>query len=1433
MTKVFSFVRGFTRLFLLALGVMVTLVACSSGQDVGSTSPSGVISANPSARGGGTQERVGGIDPGGTARTDTDILSAFVGFTRDSQARGGSRINIAPGDIDVAEAIDDTGSATTAGALVIQGGSQGLRQREYINQEALRQVGSAYAYARSTGRVETRSEGLAGFAVVPGRPNLGKDSHINIVTSLEADGFVPEDSVDLAYPEFSQTQALVRLLVTVGSDTRTVEVLCADADACTVMEVNAATDLTVTANTEYKALGRVYGAGSNLRFVDEDVVGTGTDADNGAGEGVIALINGLRDNNESRTMVGTHGIAPEATLSIRAADSGIVGDVVKVVQDSQSAGNAQRGNVIIIDRDLALDYSTVPLVEGAVGQVFSFDDGDFDNTDADKLSAYVTRLERGRFTVPTDSSLDAFSAFTVSVDSLEFVNGETEDFDAGVHTADTEGLYRLPAGTVVDGRTLTDAEDVLLEVGDTFTLPAGGGEVTLPSALLDAQGNPVYGQEAQNRELVRQLVGGYYGATGNNDILGAMLDNMLAHNARNQDIYILEAGITGALNEQSSFSGLPIIMEALAQDRRRAVQGIIDRAVAASDGLAYDATAQTLTFSDGRQSFVITGVTTDPIGAVTVTSAELVGSDSAYSQVMVRLTLTPDDGATTTRNVVVDAANARSMQSVLPYSLLVTDADYDASAASSQCGAIAQDYCIAAPHTYTYHNTNTDAADDSGDSSHAPAALVAGGVALMQQIFEGQLTSAEIVDRLLRTASQNFDLDGDGANDYVNEKASKDVTVGDLATAAERFGQGLLDLECAVRPVFATGDDVRCRQHALAQAQADCLARGWGWNSDINQCVTATSVGAADSCMDDNLEFRDGACRATVALCTTLGQVYDGSRNNQRCVATGAGCPTGQGVRMVDRMVNSATVVDRVCYDLAGEIDNDDRTKTVNEGAQGCHLAGRVYLQVEAGGEIARSSCIATGADCPERKGVDTSDVIVNTLTVPGRRCVVTTGEGDSLQPAVATETTCMDAGLGFDGTDCVTRAVCSAGQSYVAADNTCADAEPMAQSDCSNQGKILNLGAADVDNDNRCVDSVAQCDVGETLGNTTGTMQSCVDADGICTGSMGYDAITKECVMTPTRVTQCTSLGRILGTSASTTANVDGCVANAAACATDFAAQDGACIAKIECVRLGRGYDGTDKECATATQASCLAASDDSVLNMAGDACLTSRFNCDAGQAAIGDTTDGFACAAKVDCLDDNRGYNSAERQCIVATTVQHCRDAADGALFDPDTTNNCVANASACDGTRVQGMTMMDEHACITVDECRTGMITTAGIGNVNTPGAVLPGNKECQMANAVNCAAFGGRDFDVSAGCSMNMAVVGECTDSSVTFVSGVGCTTACPTDTQGYDTSVGDCVDPTEAIHCQARVRVYKPTDVTNPDGGGTCVGTSVDGCECLR
>ena len=56
--------------------------------------------------------------------------------------------------------------------------------------------------------------------------------------------------------------------------------------------------LTSPQTTEYAPIGRVYGSGSNLQFIDERTIGANTD--NGAGEGVIALINGLRDPRQAR-----------------------------------------------------------------------------------------------------------------------------------------------------------------------------------------------------------------------------------------------------------------------------------------------------------------------------------------------------------------------------------------------------------------------------------------------------------------------------------------------------------------------------------------------------------------------------------------------------------------------------------------------------------------------------------------------------------------------------------------------------------------------------------------------------------------------------------------------------------------------------------------------------------------------------------------------------------------------------------------------------------------------------------------------------------------------------------------------------------------------------------------------------------------------------
>ena len=535
---------------------------------------------------------------------------------------------------------------------------------------------------------------------------------------------------------------------------------------------------------------------------------------------------------------------------------------------------------------------------------------------------------------------------------------------------------------------------------------------------------------------------------------------------------------------------------------------------------------------------------------------------------------------------------------------------------------------------------------------------------------------------------------------------------------------------------------------------------------------------------------------------TGLGQIYDG--NAIRCVESGSDCPTGQGIS-IDANGNM------LCYTL--ELDNNERDTTQNQGAQGCHRAGRAYTQVETGGQIVNNSCVALSA-CPNGQGVNTDNVIVMAMEVAGARC------------DTANVNTCHNAGLGFDGTMCAERALCTAEQMYNTDNNTCVDTPPTQASECSSQGKILNLGETNADDDNRCVQSVAECNIGDT---TNAMGDTCVDATGICLAPQGYDATTRQCVAEPTRIIECTSIGRILGTMTSTTTSTEGCVANAAACATEYVALDGACVGKVECVRLGQGYDASTKTCvSTGLMADdCYAASTDAVLNLAGNTCLPSRFDCDANQVAIGDTSAGFACQDKSVCLTSNQGYDNAERQCanVAAATRTRCSDASPTALFDPGTIGGCVTNANACSSGRVQGMTTIDNRVCITAEECRTGNV--AGVGDSSTPGAVVGSSKVCAMANASNCAGFDGRSFDATTGCSTSReTIAANCTaHEGFQLVIGVGCTSSCSLNTQGYNATTNMCVNPTQVSHCQAVSKVYKPTNLNSPSGGGTCVGNS--------
>ncbi|MBC6496841.1 MAG: hypothetical protein GDA54_00735 [Alphaproteobacteria bacterium GM7ARS4] len=154
---------------------------------------------------------------------------------------------------------------------------------------------------------------------------------------------------------------------------------------------------------------------------------------------------------------------------------------------------------------------------------------------------------------------------------------------------------------------------------------------------------------------------------------------------------------------------------------------------------------------------------------------------------------------------VVDGNGRFLSKSIIkPYSIVGVGVD----GFSGRCLAFSFSYCLATPTTFYYrerreHNgsykTSLTLSSTRG-TNNAAAALIAGGIALLQDVFGDQLSSERLVARLLATASRSYDIDGDGDNDY----------------NTLYHGQGLMDLECATRPITSL-TNTRCRPYPSSQ----------------------------------------------------------------------------------------------------------------------------------------------------------------------------------------------------------------------------------------------------------------------------------------------------------------------------------------------------------------------------------------------------------------------------------------------------------------------------------------------------------------------------------------------------------------------------------------------------------------------------------------
>ena len=282
----------------------------------------------------------------------------------------------------------------------------------------------------------------------------------------------------------------------------------------------------------------------------------------------------------------------------------------------------------------------------------------------------------------------------------------------------------------------------------------------------------------------------------------------------------------------------------------------------------------------------------------------------------------------------------------LPYYLAVVAAE----AGETPCGDIARDFCIAAPGSYNYRDPKGNRYDDndvlaqSEATARGAAALVAGGFAVLQEIFDGQLNTAALLDRIKQTASQNFDLDADGENDYTQSDGEN--------KGAKRYGHGLFDMECASRPGMTRE---RC-----------------------SKIVDTTKTGAryeanAERCDVLNQQFDGNAC---VAECPTGTALPDGlvtGRASNECVPVAECSAVNAGV--VDG--ECSTSVDVAACVAAGALRNSLPSASGCISAVGC-VANPLAVVLDNNQCVSRRNCAAF-----YYRGVDSQ-----------RRCVVPNGDG-------------------------------------------------------------------------------------------------------------------------------------------------------------------------------------------------------------------------------------------------------------------------------------------------------------------------------------------------------------------------------------------------------------------------------------------------------
>ncbi len=168
--------------------------------------------------------------------------------------------------------------------------------------------------------------------------------------------------------------------------------------------------------------------------------------------------------------------------------------------------------------------------------------------------------------------------------------------------------------------------------------------------------------------------------------------------------------------------------------------------------------------------------------------------------------------------------------------VVAVDDEGDIADFSNRCG-IAADWCLAAPGEsilMAYDGSTLGLPDPDtgkksgatpGSGTSAAAPMISGGLAVMKQIFRGQMSSVDLVTRLFATADKN----------------------GKFADRAI-YGQGMMDLGAAVRPVgrpgVASGNAVASASISLQQTS---LSLGRAFGDGLGHSLAGQEIAAFDS----------------------------------------------------------------------------------------------------------------------------------------------------------------------------------------------------------------------------------------------------------------------------------------------------------------------------------------------------------------------------------------------------------------------------------------------------------------------------------------------------------------------------------------------------------------------------------------------------------